>query len=58
MTVAAKRRARRERLPVAALVLAGVAIAFFALPFLGLLWRAPWRSLGDVLGSSTLRDAL
>ena len=58
MTVAAKRRARRERLPVAALVLAGVAIAFFALPFLGLLWRAPWRSLGDVLGSSTVRDAL
>ncbi|MFN2320454.1 MAG: ABC transporter permease [Dermatophilaceae bacterium] len=58
MTTAARRRARRERLPIPALVLAGLAIAFFALPFLGLLWRAPWRSLGDVLGSSTVRDAL
>jgi len=24
------------------LILAVVAVAFFALPFIGLLWRAPW----------------
>jgi molybdate transport system permease protein len=39
-------------------VLAGCAIAFFALPFVGLLWRAPWGRLGDVLGRASVRDAL
>jgi molybdate transport system permease protein len=39
-------------------VLACCAIAFFALPFVGLLWRAPWGRLGDVLGGPTVRDAL
>jgi len=29
-------------IPLPALVLAGVAIAFFALPLIGLLWRVPW----------------
>ena len=52
------RRVDRERLPIPALVLACLAVAFFALPFIGLLWRAPWRSLVDVLGRSTVRDAL
>jgi molybdate transport system permease protein len=52
------RRAGRERLPWPALVLAFCAIAFFALPFIGLLWRAPWGQLGDVLASPTVRDAL
>jgi len=33
-------------------------VAFFALPFIGLLWRAPWGQLGDVLGRSSVRDAL
>ena len=41
-----------------ALALAWVAIAFFALPFVGLLWRAPWGRLGDVLGRSGVREAL
>ena len=56
----AGRRSRvgRERLPWPALLLACAAIAFFALPFIGLLWRAPWGQLGDVLGRSTVRDAL
>ncbi|HSJ91760.1 MAG TPA: ABC transporter permease [Ilumatobacter sp.] len=54
----APRRVGRERLPIPALVLACLAVAFFALPFIGLLWRAPWRSLGDVLGRDTVRDAL
>jgi molybdate transport system permease protein len=48
----------RERLPWPALVLAIVAIAFFTLPFLGLLWRAPWGQVGDVLGRGTVRTAL
>ena len=52
------RSATRERLPWPALVLAGCAVAFFALPFVGLLWRAPWGKLGDVLRSTTVRDAL
>ena len=51
-------RRTRERLPWPALVLAGCAVAFFALPFIGLLWRAPWGQLGDVLGRSSVRDAL
>ena len=53
-----RRRAGNERLPWPALILAGCAIAFFALPFVGLLWRAPWGRLGDVLTGSTVRDAL
>jgi molybdate transport system permease protein len=38
--------------------LAMAAIAFFALPFLGLLWRAPWGSMLDVLGQPSVRTAL
>jgi molybdate transport system permease protein len=40
------------------LVLAWIAVAFFALPLLGLLARAPWGTVGDVLGRSAVRDAL
>ena len=58
MTVTRRRRVGGDRLPIPALVLAVLAIGFFALPFVGLLWRAPWRSLVDVLGRSTVRDAL
>jgi molybdate transport system permease protein len=53
-----RRRVGRERLPWPALVLAIVAIAFFALPFIGLIGRAPWGEALDVLGSSTVRTAL
>ena len=49
------RRVGQERLPVPALVLAIIAIAFFALPFVGLLWRAPW---GDAWSILTSDDAL
>jgi molybdate transport system permease protein len=51
-------RAPRERLPVAAIVLAGVAIAFFALPFVGLVWRTPWSQAWEVLGDDAVRTAL
>lgn len=47
-----------ERLPAAAVVLAGVAIAFFAAPFLGLLWRAPWSDAWRVATDETVRRAL
>ena len=40
------------------LVLAVVAIVFFALPFAGLLWRAPWRDAWSIVRSSDVRDAL
>lgn len=39
-----RRRARRVSLPAPVLALAVVAVAFFALPLVGLLWRAPWSS--------------
>lgn len=52
------RRAGREGLPLPALLLAGGAIAFFTLPFVGLLWRAPWADLTGVVTRSTVRDAL
>ena len=41
-----------------ALVLAGIAIAFFALPFLGLLWKAPWGDAWSILTSDSALTAL
>ena len=58
MTAHRPRHVTRERLPWPALVLAGIAIAFFALPIIGLVWRAPWSRLVDVLGRGAVRDAL
>jgi len=51
-------RVGRERLPLPALVLAVIAVAFFALPFIGLLWRAPWSTVHEVLGRESVRTAL
>lgn len=53
-----RRRATSERLPWPATVLAVVAVAVFALPFIGLLWRAPWTRLADVVTEAAVRDAL
>jgi molybdate transport system permease protein len=54
-----RRRARRgaeaDRPPWPFLVLAALAVAFFALPFLGLLWRVPW---GDVWGLLTAQSSI
>jgi len=63
MTVAARPRrpasaVRRDRLPAPVLALAVVAIAFFSLPFVGLLWRMPWSTLVDVLRQPGVRTAL
>lgn len=49
------RRGRRVGLPVPAVALACVAVVFFALPLIGLLWRAPWSSAWQYL---TRDDAL
>jgi molybdate transport system permease protein len=57
-TAASPRRGGQERLPVLALVLAVLAVAFFALPFLGILWRVPWRRVDDILTDDTIRTAL
>lgn len=56
MTV--RRRAGRDRVAPLALVLAVVAVAFFTLPFVGLLWRMPWARVWEVLSSHGARSAL
>ncbi len=52
------RRVGRERLPVPILILAVIAVAFFALPFIGLLWKAPWGDTWSILTSPSALDAL
>ena len=52
------RRVDRSRLPWPALVLAIGAVAVFALPFLGLIWRAPWGEITDILRADSVRSAL
>jgi molybdate transport system permease protein len=52
------RRGRRVALPVPVLVLAGVAVVFFALPLIGLLWRAPWTSAWKYLTNHNATAAL
>ena len=47
-----------QRPPVAVVVLAAVAIAFFAVPLVGLLQRAPWSELAGNLTDPVVRDAL
>ncbi len=49
---------RGERLPAPALVLALVAVAFFLLPLVGLVWRAPWTDLAHNLTEPAVREAL
>ena len=57
-TTARHRRVGSERLPAPLLALAIVAIAFFALPFIGLLWKAPWSEAWSILTSPGARTAL
>ena len=52
------RSRRTHRPPIGIVALAVVAVAFFTLPFLGLLWRAPWSDLVDVIGEESVRRAL
>jgi molybdate transport system permease protein len=52
------RRVGRERMPAVALALAIVAVVFFALPFIGLLWKAPWGDAWSILTSEGALRAL
>lgn len=40
------------------MTVAGLGVAFFALPFLGLLWRVPWSDLWSILTTDSARTAL
>jgi molybdate transport system permease protein len=51
-----RRTARRPPIPV--VVLAALAIAFFAIPLVGLLQRAPWSEVAGDLTDPVVRDAL
>lgn len=53
-----RHRGRRVSLPVPALLLACVAVAFFALPLVGLLWRAPWSQTWSYLADDDVVNAL
>ena len=53
-----RRRGGKERLPAPALFIAMLAISFFALPFIGLVWRAPWSQLWSVVSEPSVRTAL
>ena len=52
------RSGRRSTVPVPVLALACVAATFFALPLLGLVWRAPWSSAWTYLTDDTAVTAL
>jgi molybdate transport system permease protein len=51
-------RGNRDRLPLPILCLALVAITFFALPFIGLLWRMPWAGLWGIVSEDAVATAL
>ena len=53
-----RRSAALRRPPLAILVIAAIAVAFFALPFLGLLWRVPWSDAWSLLTTPTSLTAL
>ncbi|MEC9467510.1 MAG: molybdate ABC transporter permease subunit [Actinomycetota bacterium] len=49
---------RPPRAPRSVMAVASVAVAFLALPLVGLLQRAPWTGLGRLLGERDVLDAL
>ncbi|MDH3705785.1 MAG: molybdate ABC transporter permease subunit [Acidimicrobiia bacterium] len=51
-------RAGLRRVPRSVGVLAAVGLAFLVMPVVGLLQRAPWSSLPELLGSEAVLDAL
>lgn len=53
-----RRRTDADRPPWPVLALAGLAVLFFALPFLGLLWRVPWSDAWELLTRRSSLDAL
>jgi molybdate transport system permease protein len=53
-----RRRGRRVTLPAPVLALAVFAVLFFALPLIGLLWRAPWSHAWNYLTDDAALTAL
>ena len=51
-------RRTSARPPAVVLVLAAIAVAFFALPLVGLLWRAPWSNAWEYLTTDEALTAL
>ena len=51
-------RRGRSRPPVVAVALASVAVLFFALPLLGIVVRAPWGSVWDIVNATEVRQAV
>jgi molybdate transport system permease protein len=58
MTAPTRRHGRRLDLPAPVIALAAVAVAFFALPLIGLLWRAPWAKAWEYLTADAALTAL
>lgn len=56
--MAGRRRRGTSRPPIVVVAMGALAIAFFALPFVGLLWRTPWSSAWSVLTDSGVGRAL
>ncbi len=53
-----RRRGRQVGLPAPVLALAVVAVVFFALPLIGLLWRVPWSNAWQYLTEDDVLTAL
>jgi len=53
-----RRRRTAPRTPIPIVVLAVIAVVFFALPLLALLQRVPWSDVGDLFTASAPREAL
>jgi molybdate transport system permease protein len=59
VTSSRRRHGTGNQPPVSAVVVGGLGLfLFFVLPLIGLLWRAPWRDVGTVLGDDQAREAL
>lgn len=58
MSAPARQRAGQARPPWVIVVLGVVAVAYVTIPFVALLQRAPWASLGELLGEPVVTDAL
>lgn len=58
MSARADAGAAGGRTPLLVVAVAALAFAFFAVPLLGLAWRAPWSSVVSILGGVEVRSAL
>lgn len=56
--MSSRRRVRRHPVPAVVIALSAAAVLFFALPFIGLLWRVPWHRVADIVTDDAVRTAL